>query len=256
MEFKETNKAKATKAAKAGTITTTNGQNPSASGATSYTSKAGEFKVNTDSFAGALKGVIPEGMRPMIQEIGQGLGVDLTDLSKLTPEQVTKAKQLAAQLDEKLLCMKELVPCIMKFLSFQVNAAEFQAEVVTQAAKAKAKIDQAAAKAYVAYYRYLRKAQNLEKRVNQERQIIDAGYSAFETVQDARSSAILTGLNQYSRLGVSNVKGASDLKQQRQEILSNRRANLQQMKHNLKTSHLTTTGGSTNSTPQETVTAS
>lgn len=222
--------------------TKTTSSKPKSTESTAITpaSKAGAFKVNTDSMAGALQGVIPEGMRPMIAEIGQGLGVDLTDLSKLTKEQVMKAKQLAAQLDEKLICMKELVPCIMKYLSFQVSAAEFQAELVVQATKAKAKIDQAAAKAYVAYYRYLRKAQNLEKRVNQQRQLIDAAYTAFESVQDARSNAILAGLNQQARLGESGVQHADSLKQQRQEILADRRNKLQAMKHELKTSHLTT----------------
>ncbi|MUH00382.1 hypothetical protein F7734_52180 [Scytonema sp. UIC 10036] len=233
MEFKSDKTNKTTKATSAYAVTT----------AIVPTSKAGAFKVNTDSFAGALQGVIPEGMRPMVAEIGQGLGVDLTDLSKLTKEQVMEAKKLAAQLDEKLMCMKELAPCIMKFLAFQVSAAEFQAEIVVQAAKAKTKIDQAAAKAYVAYYRYLRKAQNLEKRVNQQRQIIDAAYNAFESVQDARSNAILSGLNQQARLGVSTAQHANSLKQERQQILAERKNNLQQMKHDLKTSHL----GSTNS---------
>lgn len=201
------------------------------------TSKAGTFKVN-DSFTGAIKDVIPDAMKPMIMEIGQGLGVDLLDLSNLTKEQVIKAKELAAGLDEKLICMKELAPCIMKYLSFQVSAAEFQAELTVQTLKAKAKIDQAAAKAYVAYYRYLRKAQNLEKRINKQREIIDAAYNAFETVQDARSNSILSGLNQQARLGVGNAEYGNNLKQQRQQILSERRNKLQEMKHELQTSHL------------------
>lgn len=220
---------------KSKTTKTTN--NKTETSAITTTSKAGAFKVN-DSFTGSLKGVIPDAMKPMITEIGQGLGVDLLDLSQLTKEQVIKAKQLAAGLDEKLMCMKELAPCIMKYLSFQVSAAEFQAELVVQATKAKAKIDQAAAKAYVAYYRYLRKAQNLEKRINQQRQIIDAAYNAFESVQDARSNAILSGLNQQARLGVGNVEHGNNLKEQRQQILSERRNKLQEMKHELQTSHL------------------
>ncbi len=177
-------------------------------------------------------------MLPMVQDIGQGLGVDLTDLSKLDPEQVKKAKELAAKLDEKLVAMKELAPCIMKYLSFQVSAAEFQAEVVVQAAKAKTKIDAAAARAYVAYYRYLRKAQNLEKRVNQKRQIIDAAYTAFETVQDARCNAILTGLNQQARLGAGTAAHSETLKQERQQILATRKQNLETLRHEIKTSHL------------------
>ncbi len=200
-------------------------------------SKVGAFKVN-ESFTGAIKNVYPEPLLPMIKELSQGLGVDLTDLSNLTKEQVIKLKEMTAGLDEKLMCMKELMPCILKYLSFQVSTAEFQAELTVQALKAKTKIDQAAAKAYVAYYRYLRKAQNLEKRINKQREIIDAAYNAFESVQDARSNAILSGLNQQARLGMNNAEHADELKQQRQQILSERRNKLQDLKQELKTSHL------------------
>ena len=199
-------------------------------------SKADDFKINTKSIS--TKGVVPDGMTTMFGEIGEALGVDLLDLSKLTPEQVTEAKKRAASLDEKLIAMKELAPAVMKFLSFQVNVAEFQAELVVQSLKAKSKIDQAQAKAYVAYFRYLRKAQNLEKRVKQQQSIIDAAYNAFESVQDARHNAILSGLNQQARLGIDNASHADNLKQQRQQILADRREKLQEMKHNLKTAHL------------------
>jgi hypothetical protein len=218
--------------------TSTTAQNGANGSAITHTGNVSAFKVHPNSFSEAGKAVIPEGMLPMVQDIGQGLGVDLTDLSKLDPEQVKKAKELAAKLDEKLVAMKELAPCIMKYLSFQVSAAEFQAEVVVQAAKAKTKIDAAAARAYVAYYRYLRKAQNLEKRVNQKRQIIDAAYTAFETVQDARCNAILTGLNQQARLGAGTAAHSETLKQERQQILATRKQNLETLRHEIKTSHL------------------
>lgn len=221
MEFNTNNQSKATKQSKSSAITPA--------------SKAGTFKVNTEKFATS---VIPEPMVPMIKEIGEGLGVDLTDLSSLTKDQVIQAKKLAAGLDEKLMMMKELAPAIMKYLSFQVSAAEFQAELVVQSLKAKSKIDQAQAKAFVAYYKYLRQAQRLEKRVNQQRQIIDAAYNAFESVQDARCNAILSGINQQARLGESSVEHAENLKQERQKILADRRGNLEKLKHELKTAHL------------------
>ncbi len=199
--------------------------------ATQYTSKAGAFKINTDSIKSQ---VIPNGMMTMMGEIGQALGVDLTDLSKLTPEQVTQAKKYAAELDEKLIAMKELMPAVLKFLSFKVSEAEFQAEVVLETCKAKKKIDQAQAKAYVAYYRYLRSAQNLEKRVNQQREIIDAAYSAFESIGDARSQAIRAGLNNLSKLGKTSVEYEANLKEERQQIKADRKQQLADMKHNLK----------------------
>lgn len=48
-----------------------------------------------------------------------------------------------------------MMPAIMKFLEFQVGQAEFQAEVMSEAYKAKHKIDKASAKAFVAYYAYM-----------------------------------------------------------------------------------------------------
>ncbi|MUH01126.1 hypothetical protein F7734_56230 [Scytonema sp. UIC 10036] len=229
MEFKSKNNhssnwALATTKTQSTAITTTNN------------SKGGDFKINTQTLS--TKGVVPEAMMPMMSEISQGLGVDILDPSQWTKESIIEAKKRAAQLDEKLMQMKELAPCIMKYLSFQVNLAEFQAELVVQACKAKSKIDQAQAKAFVAYYRYLRKAANLEKRVKQQQQIIDAAYTAFESVQDARSNAILSGLNQQARLGVASAEHSDTLKQQRQQILAERRDKLQQMKHDLKTAHL------------------
>lgn len=226
MEFKSkktTNSSAMTKAQPSAMTTTGKGSGSS-------------FKINTQSIS--TKGVVPEPMVPMMAEISQALGVDILDHTAWTQEGIIEAKKRAAQLDVKLMQMKELAPCIMKFLSFQVNVAEFQAELVVEALKAKSKIDQAQAKAFVAYYRYLRKAANLEKRVKQQQGIIDAAYTAFESVQDARSNAILSGLNQQARLGVDNAGHADNLKQQRQQILADRKKSLQQMKHDLKTAHL------------------
>ncbi|KAB8313970.1 hypothetical protein SD81_040280 [Tolypothrix campylonemoides VB511288] len=200
------------------------------------TSQAGTFKINTQTLS--TKDVVPEAMKPMIAEISQGLGVDILDPSAWTQEGIIEAKKRASQLDEKLIQMKELKPCVMKFLSFQVNFAEFESEIAVETLKAKSKIDAAQAKAFVAYYRYLRKAANLEKRVKQQQQIIDAAYNAFESVQDARHNAILAGLNQQARLGTQTAEHTDNLKQQRQQILNDRKNKLQEMKHQLKTAHL------------------
>lgn len=111
-----------------------------------------QFTINRESLVAQ---VLPPGGQGIMEEISKGIGIDILDPQGWTKESVIAAKKLAAGLDEKLMMMKELMPAILKFLEFQVGQAEFQAEVMSEAFKAKYKVDKASAKAFVAYYAYM-----------------------------------------------------------------------------------------------------
>lgn len=142
MAFKKDNKTTAITSSPKGELTKS-GNNPG---------QLAQFKINRESL---VSQVLPPGGEQIMNEISQGLGIDILDPKGWTKEQVIAAKKLAAGFDEKLMMMKELMPAIMKFLEFQVGTAEFQAEVMSEAYKAKNKIDKAQAKAFVAYYAYM-----------------------------------------------------------------------------------------------------
>ena len=197
-----------------------------------------QFKINRESLVAQA---LPPGGEQIMNEISKGLGVDILDPTGWTKEQIIAANKLAAGFDEKLMMMKELMPAIMKFMEFQVGQAEFQAEVMTEAYKAKNKIDKAQAKAFVAYYAYMRKASQLEKRVQATQKHIDAAYSQFETVQDSRSNAILAGLNQQAILGESTLAHQAEMANQRREIRANNAERRRELREELRTGHLTTT---------------
>ena len=195
-----------------------------------------QFTINRESL---IAQVLPPGGQQMMNEISQGLGIDILDPKGWTKEQVIQAKRLAASLDEKLIMMKELMPAIMKFLEFQVGTAEFQAEVMTEAYKAKNKIDKSQAKAFVAYYAYMRKASQLEKRVQATQKHIDAAYSHFETIQDSRSNAILAGLNQQARIGESTIAHQTQMASQRRDVRANNAERRRELREELRVGHLT-----------------
>ncbi len=196
-----------------------------------------QFQINRESL---IAQVLPPGGQQIMTEISQGLGIDILDPKGWTKEQVIQAKKLAAGLDEKLMMMKELMPAIMKFLEFQVGTAEFQAEIMTEAYKAKNKIDKAQAKAFVAYYAYMRKASQLEKRIQATQKHIDAAYTHFESIQDSRSNAILAGLNQQARLGESTIAHQAEMASQRQEIRAKNAERRRELREELRIGHLTT----------------
>ena len=195
-----------------------------------------QFTINRESL---VSQVLPPGGQQMMNEISQGLGIDILDPKGWTKEQVIAAKKLAAGLDEKLMMMQELMPAIMKFLEFQVGQAEFQAEVMSEAFKAKYKIDKAQAKAFVSYYAYMRKASQLEKRISATQKHIDAAFTHFETVQDSRSNAILAGLNQQARLGENTIEHQAQMASQRQEIRAKNAERRRELREELRTGHLT-----------------
>lgn len=198
---------------------------------------AGQFQINRESLVAQ---VVPPGGIQMMNEISQGLGgIDILNPQGWTKEQVIQAKKKAADLDEKLMMMPEVFPAIMKFLEFKVGEAEFQAEVMSEAFKAKYKIDKAQAKAFVAYFAYMRKASQLEKRIAATQKHIDAAYAHFETVQDARSNAILAGLNQHSRLGVNAVESEAELAQNRRQTKAENAQRRRQLREELRIGHLT-----------------
>lgn len=198
---------------------------------------AGQFQINRDSLVAQ---VVPPGGMQMMNEISQGLGgIDILNPQGWTKEQVIQANKMAQDLDEKMMMMPELMPAVMKFLQFQVAQAEFQAEVMTEAFKAKYKIDKAQAKAFVAYFAYMRKASQLEKRIAATQKHIDAAYAHFETVQDARSNAILAGLNQQARLGVAAVESDAELADKRREAKAENAQRRRQLRSELRTGHLT-----------------
>jgi len=74
-----------------------------------------------------MDSVLPPGGQQFMEEISKGLGIDLLDPKGWSKEQVVNAKKLAAELDEKMMMMQELMPAVMKFLEFQVSVAEFHA---------------------------------------------------------------------------------------------------------------------------------
>ncbi|MBO3463409.1 hypothetical protein G7B40_041115 [Aetokthonos hydrillicola Thurmond2011] len=84
-----------------------------------------------------MQNILPPGGEQLMQEISKGLGIDLLDPKGWSKEQVINAKKLAAELDEKMIMMQELMPAVMKFLEFQVSVAEFHAEVMVETYKAK-----------------------------------------------------------------------------------------------------------------------
>ena len=124
-------------------------------------------------------------------------------------------------------------------MEFQVGQAEFQAEVMSEAFKAKYKIDKAQAKAFVSYYAYMRKASQLERRIQDTQKHIDAAYSQFETVQDSRSNAILAGLNQQARLGESTIAHQTEMASQRRDVRANNAERRRELREELRTGHLT-----------------
>jgi len=186
-----------------------------------------------------MDSVLPPGGQQFMEEISKGLGIDLLDPKGWSKEQVINAKKLAAELDEKMMMMVELMPAVMKFLEFQVSVAEFHAEIMVEAYKAKHQIDKAKAKAFVAYYAYMRKAAKLEQKVAQTQKHIDAAFTHFETVQDARSNAILAGINQQSRLGEGSISHQAELSTQRRDIRSRNAERRRELRHELQTGHLT-----------------
>ena len=186
-----------------------------------------------------MDSVLPPGGQQFMEEISKGLGIDLLDPKGWSKEQVVNAKKLAAELDSKMMMMVELMPAVVKFLEFQVSVAEFHAEIMVEAYKAKHQIDKAKAKAFVAYYAYMRKAAKLEQKVAQTQRHIDAAFNHFETVQDARSNAILAGLNQQSRLGEASIAHQGDLSSQRRDIRANNAQRRRELRHELQTGHLT-----------------
>ena len=226
MAFKKDNKTTAITDSNKGELTKT-GSNPG---------QLGEFKINRESL---VSHVLPPGGKGIMDEISKGLGIDILDPKGWTKEQVIAAKKLAAGLDEKLMMMKELMPAIVKFLEFQVGQAEFQAEVMSEAFKAKYKIDKAQAKAFVSYYAYMRKASQLERRIQDTQKHIDAAFTHFETVQDSRSNAILAGLNQQARLGESMIAHQANMANQRREIRANNAERRRELREELRTGHLT-----------------
>ena len=195
-----------------------------------------QFKINRESLVAQT---LPPGGEQIMNEISQVLGVDILDPKGWTKEQIIAANKLAAGLDEKLMMMKELLPSIVKFMEFQVGQAEFQAEVMTEAYKAKSKIDRAQASAFVAYYAYMRKASQLEKRVQASQKHIDAAFTHFENIQDSRSNAILAGLNQQARLGESTIAHQAEMASQRQEIRAKNAERRRELREELRTGHLT-----------------
>ena len=226
MAFKKDNKTTAITSSHKGELTKT-GNNPG---------QLAQFKINRESLVAQA---LPPGGEQIMNEISQVLGVDILDPSCWTKEQIIGANKLAAGFDEKLMMMKELMPAIIKFLEFQVGQAEFQAEVMSEAYKAKNKIDKAQAKAFVAYYAYMRKASQLEKRIQDTQKHIDAAYSHFETIQDSRSNAILAGLNQQARLGENTIAHQAEMSSQRQEIRAKNAERRRELREELRTGHLT-----------------
>lgn len=198
--------------------------------------QSAQFTIDRNTLA---VNILPPGGQQMMDEISQGLGIDILDPKGWTKEQVIQAKKLAEGLDEKLMMMQELMPAIMKFLEFQVSVAEFQAEVMSDAYKAKYKIDKAKALAFVAYYAYMRKASQLEKRIQATQKHIDAAYTHFESVQDARSNAILAGLNQQARIGENTVDHQGQMASQRREIRAANAQRRRELREELRTGHLT-----------------
>ena len=185
-----------------------------------------------------VQNILPPGGEQLMQEISKGLGIDLLDPKGWSKEQVINAKKLASELDEKMMMMTELMPAVMKFLEFQVSVAEFHAEVMVETYKAKYQIDKAKAKAFVAYYAYMRKAAQLEKRVQATQKHIDAAYTHFDSVQDARSNAILAGLNQQARLGEQGIQHQAAMKQQRNDIRAQNSQRRRELREELRTGHL------------------
>lgn len=194
-----------------------------------------QFKINRQSL---IAQALPPGGEQIMNEISQVLGVDILDPKGWTKEQVIQANKLAAGFDEKLMMMRELMPAIMKFLEFKVGEAEFQSEVIIEAYKAKNKIDKSQAKAFVAYHAYMRKASQLERRIQDTQKHIDAAYSHFETVQDSRSNAILAGLNQQARLGENTIEHQRQMASQRQEIRAKNAERRRELREELRTGHL------------------
>ena len=199
-------------------------------------SNSGTFTIDRTTL---MNSILPPGGEQFMQEISKGLGIDLLDPKGWTKEGVINAKKLAAELDEKMMMMQELMPAVVKFLEFQVSVAEFQAEVMCEAYKAKHQIDKAQAKAFVAYYAYMRKAAKLEQRVAQTQKHIDAAYTHFEQVQDARSNSILAGINQQSRLSENTIEHQAELSNQRREIRAYNAERRRELRHELQTGHLT-----------------
>ncbi len=226
MAFKKDSKTTAITSSNIGELTKT-GSNPG---------QLAQFKINRESL---VSQVLPPGGEQIMNEISQGLGIDILDPKGWTKESVIAAKKLAAGLDEKLMMMKELMPAIMKFLEFQVGQAEFQTEVMIEAYKAKNKIDKAQAQAFVSYYAYMRKASQLEKRIQDTQKHIDAAYSHFETIQDSRSNAILAGLNQQARIGENTIEHQGQMASQRREVRASNAERRRTLSEELRTGHLT-----------------
>ena len=195
-----------------------------------------QFKINRESL---VSKALPPGGEGIMNEISKGIGVDILDPQGWTKEQVIQANKLAMGFDEKLMMMRELMPAIMKFMEFQVGQAEFQSEVMIEAYKAKNKIDKAQAKAFVAYHAYMRKASQLERRIQDTQKHIDAAYSHFETIQDSRSNAILAGLNQQARIGENTIEHQAEMSNQRREIRANNAERRRELREELRTGHLT-----------------
>lgn len=83
-----------------------------------------------------------------------------------------------------------------------------------------------------------RKAARLEQRIQATQKHIDAAYSHFESVQGARSNAILSGLNQQARLGEQGIQHQSQMKEQRNDIRAQNAQRRRELREELRVGHL------------------
>jgi hypothetical protein len=208
----------------------------SPSGITPRKDKA--FHVNTASMTGTLADIVPSEIQGWLAEIGAGLGgIDLTRPLTWTKDKVIGASEKARSLDKKLLELSEVKTAVTKYLAYSMKEAEFLADITVAAAKAKIHIDKEAARAHLAYMRYLRKAARLEKRTQATQEIIDSSNRHLEATLDGRKAAILASLNENQKLVGASDEAVQEMRRRRQRLLQSHRQEMAAYKAELKGVH-------------------
>ena len=184
---------------------------------------------------GTLADIVPSEIQGWLTEIGQGLGgIDLTRPLTWTKDQVRGASEKARSLDKKLLELSEVKTAVAKYLAYSMKEAEFLADITVAAARAKIHIDKEAARAHLAYMRYLRKAARLEKRTQATQEIIDTSNRHLEGTLDGRKAAILASLNENQKLVGASDKTVQEMRRRRQRLLQSHRQEMATYKAELK----------------------
>ncbi|MBP5973596.1 hypothetical protein HW132_12820 [Brasilonema sp. CT11] len=243
MKFKadsSTQKASSSTAITTATTSTQTKSKDSKSKSAGSTTSSPTFSINRSSFTGTLADIVPGEMKGWLGEIGAQLGgIDLNQPLSWSKEQVIEANKIASNLDKKLIEMTQVKTAVLKFLSYSMQEADLKAEITVAMAKAKGYIDQKQAKAHLAYFAYLRKANRLEKKVAATQEIIDTSNSALENTFDDRKAQLLGAINTQAKLGQGTTQQVTDLRNKRRELIEQHKQEMASYRNELQTGQLT-----------------